>query len=96
MSDEHIQNPPAQPPTRPTSPKLPLTELQHAVERLRGEVRKVIVGQEKMVDLLLVALLSDGHVLIEGAPGLAKTLDRQAARDAASTRASRASSSRRT
>ena len=55
-------------------PSLPLTELQLAVERLRGEVRKVIVGQEKMVDLLLIALLSDGHVLIEGVPGLAKTL----------------------
>lgn len=55
-------------------PTLPLNELQLAVERLRGEVSKVIVGQEKMVDLLLIALLSDGHVLIEGAPGLAKTL----------------------
>ncbi len=55
-------------------PTIPLTELQQAVERLRGEVRKVIVGQERMVDLLLIALLSDGHVLIEGAPGLAKTL----------------------
>lgn len=55
-------------------PTVPLTELQQAVERLRSEVRKVIVGQENMVELLLVALLSDGHVLIEGAPGLAKTL----------------------
>lgn len=55
-------------------PALPLTDLQLAVDRMRGEVRKVIVGQEKMVDLLLIALLSDGHVLIEGAPGLAKTL----------------------
>ncbi|MBK7946002.1 MAG: MoxR family ATPase [Flavobacteriales bacterium] len=53
---------------------MPLSELQLAVERLRGEVRKVIVGQEGTIDLLLVALLSDGHVLIEGAPGLAKTL----------------------
>lgn len=53
---------------------VPLTELQLAVERLRSEVRKVIVGQEGTIDLLLVALLSDGHVLIEGAPGLAKTL----------------------
>ncbi len=58
----------------PFTPTLPLTQLQQAVERLRGEVRKVIVGQEHMVDLLLVALLSDGHVLIEGNPGLAKTL----------------------
>ena len=51
-----------------------ICELQQAVERMRGEVRKVIVGQEHLVDLLLIALLSDGHVLIEGAPGLAKTL----------------------
>ncbi|MBK8497680.1 MAG: MoxR family ATPase [Flavobacteriales bacterium] len=53
---------------------VPLTELQHSVERLRNEVRKVIVGQDHLVDLLLAALLCDGHVLIEGAPGLAKTL----------------------
>ncbi|MBP7407831.1 MAG: MoxR family ATPase [Flavobacteriales bacterium] len=53
---------------------IPLTELQHSVERLRNEVRKVIVGQDHLIDLLLIALLSDGHVLIEGAPGLAKTL----------------------
>ena len=55
-------------------PALPLTELQQAAERLRTEVRKVIVGQEHLVDLLLIALLADGHVLIEGNPGLAKTL----------------------
>lgn len=56
------------------TPTLQLTELQRSVERLRNEVGRVIVGQERMVDLLLIALLSDGHVLIEGAPGLAKTL----------------------
>ncbi len=56
------------------TPTVPLTELQQAVERMRQEVRKVIVGQEGSIDLLLIALLSDGHVLIEGAPGLAKTL----------------------
>ncbi len=55
-------------------PAIELTELQHAVERMRTEIARVIVGQENMVDLLLIALLSDGHVLIEGAPGLAKTL----------------------
>jgi MoxR-like ATPase len=55
-------------------PSVQLTELQLSMERLRGEVRKVIVGQETTIDLLLVALLSDGHVLIEGPPGLAKTL----------------------
>ena len=55
-------------------PTVPLTELQQAVAKLRGEVQKVIVGQDQVVDLLLIALLCDGHVLIEGAPGLAKTL----------------------
>jgi MoxR-like ATPase len=75
MSDETSPYAAGLPPMEETfRPAVPLTELQLAVDRLRGEVRKVIVGQERMVDLLLVALLSDGHVLIEGAPGLAKTL----------------------
>ncbi len=55
-------------------PALPLAELQQAMQRVRAEVQQVIVGQERMMDLLMIALLSDGHVLIEGAPGLAKTL----------------------
>src|SRR6185436_16089058 len=38
------------------------------------EIGKVIIGQEQMVDLLLAAVLADGHVLIEGVPGVAKTL----------------------
>ena len=41
---------------------------------LREEVGKVIVGQTYMMDRLLIALLADGHVLLEGVPGLAKTL----------------------
>jgi len=65
---------PEQPEEQGFSTAIPLTELQQAVERMRDQVRTVIVGQERMVDLLLVALLCDGHVLIEGAPGLAKTL----------------------
>jgi MoxR-like ATPase len=44
------------------------------VQRLREEVSKVIVGQAYMIDRLLIALLADGHVLLEGVPGLAKTL----------------------
>ena len=55
-------------------PSLPLAELRNTADRLRAEVQKVIVGQDKVLDLLLIALLSDGHVLIEGMPGLAKTL----------------------
>jgi MoxR-like ATPase len=44
------------------------------VERLLAEVGRVIVGQKTMVERLLVGLLADGHVLMEGVPGLAKTL----------------------
>ncbi len=44
------------------------------VERLMGEVGKVIVGQQDMVDRLLIGMLCNGHVLLEGVPGLAKTL----------------------
>ncbi len=43
------------------------------VHRLRTELGKVIVGQEEMIDRLLVGLLSNGHILLEGVPGLAKT-----------------------
>jgi len=43
------------------------------IEALKKEVAKVVVGQEKMIDSLLIAFLCDGHILIEGVPGLAKT-----------------------
>jgi MoxR-like ATPase len=51
-----------------------LSELNHAVMSIRNEIKKVIVGQENMVKLIIAALLADGHVLIEGVPGVAKTL----------------------
>jgi len=41
--------------------------------QLREELQQVIIGQERLVDRLLIALLADGHLLVEGAPGLAKT-----------------------
>jgi MoxR-like ATPase len=44
------------------------------VTALRAEVRKVIVGQDYLIDRLLVAILANGHVLVEGVPGLAKTM----------------------
>ncbi len=44
------------------------------VSRIRDEVGKVIVGQEKLVDRLILALVANGHILLEGVPGLAKTL----------------------
>jgi len=43
------------------------------VQAIKKEVSKVVVGQEKMIDSLLIALLCEGHILIEGVPGLAKT-----------------------
>ncbi len=52
-------------------------KIQHAasfVDNLRTELNKIIVGQVNMVDRLLIGLLSNGHVLLEGVPGLAKTL----------------------
>ena len=45
-----------------------------AVEQLRGEVAKLVVGQEAMIDELIACLLAGGHALIEGVPGVAKTL----------------------
>ncbi|MBS1261394.1 MAG: hypothetical protein MAG453_00715 [Calditrichaeota bacterium] len=55
-----------------------ITENVHAaskpLRRLTDEIGKVLVGQEYMVERLLVGLLADGHVLLEGVPGLAKTL----------------------
>src|SRR5258707_12450094 len=51
-----------------------LGELQQAIGDLKAEIGKVIVGQEQMIELLLAGILSDGHILIEGVPGVAKTL----------------------
>lgn len=54
--------------------RIPLNELKEQVNAIKSELQKVIVGQEELIDLLLVSLISNGHVLIEGVPGLAKTL----------------------
>ncbi len=56
------------------TPRTDLTELKESVERIRTEVKKIIVGQESVIDMLIAAVLADGHVLIEGVPGIAKTL----------------------
>ena len=48
--------------------------IKERFDGVRAEVGKVLVGQEELVDRLLLALLADGHVLLEGVPGLAKTL----------------------
>ena len=51
-----------------------LDELNQSVLDLKAEIGKVIVGQEAMIELLLAGILADGHILIEGVPGVAKTL----------------------
>ncbi|WP_439181711.1 AAA family ATPase [Carboxylicivirga taeanensis] len=58
----------------PFENRLPLEELNHSAFRIRAEINKVIVGQEKILDLLLTAVIANGHVLIEGVPGVAKTM----------------------
>jgi len=54
--------------------RIDLTGLNRSVHEIRNEIGQVIIGQYKMVDLLLIGLLCDGHILIEGVPGVAKTL----------------------
>ena len=51
-----------------------LTTIRDTASALRNEVHRVVVGQDQAIDLLLVALLCEGHVLFEGVPGVAKTL----------------------
>jgi len=53
---------------------LDLQALQQQVEAIRHEIHKVIVGQDELINLLLAGLFTRGHVLIEGVPGIAKTL----------------------
>src|SRR5690349_3268344 len=54
--------------------RIDLTQLHAKIDLVRKEIAKVIVGQEAMVEMLVAAILADGHVLIEGVPGVAKTL----------------------
>ncbi len=54
--------------------RIDLHPISEAVSQIKKEISKIIVGQDRVIDLLLVAILSDGHVLLEGVPGVAKTL----------------------
>ncbi len=54
--------------------RINLTELQSSVDSIRHELHKVIIGQEEMIDLLIASMLANGHSLIEGVPGVAKTI----------------------
>ncbi len=54
--------------------RVDLSDLQTAVEKIRHALSDIVVGQQKTIDLIIVAILADGHVLLEGVPGIAKTL----------------------
>ncbi len=47
--------------------------MRQVIENIKNEVKKIVVGQERMIDGLIIGLLCDGHILLEGVPGLAKT-----------------------
>ena len=54
--------------------RIDFTNLKDKLDSLRREIGRIIIGQQEWVDLLLTAILADGHVLVEGVPGVAKTL----------------------
>ena len=56
------------------TPSIDTQSVVNAILRVKNELRKVIIGQENMIDLLMAAIFTGGHVLIEGVPGIAKTL----------------------
>ena len=47
--------------------------MKQKIDAIKREVKKVMVGQEELIDAMLIGLISDGHILVEGVPGLAKT-----------------------
>ena len=70
MSETPSQNPGQNPGQNPV---MTLPEVRHLASAIRGEIAKAVVGQTETVDHLLIALLAQGHVLLEGPPGTAKT-----------------------
>ena len=54
--------------------RIDMTALKNSLDKVKAEINKVIVGQDSMIEHLLVALLSNGHVLIEGVPESLKQL----------------------
>ncbi|HMR43522.1 MAG TPA: MoxR family ATPase, partial [Saprospiraceae bacterium] len=75
--DSEVQNNETEAPESGTSVfenRLDVSPVKRAADLVRGELHKVIIGQDKMLDQLLAALFCGGHVLVEGVPGIAKTL----------------------
>ncbi|HHJ50166.1 MAG TPA: MoxR family ATPase [Phaeodactylibacter sp.] len=74
MEEQFSSPSPYEPDEHWTGTRLDLRPLQDAAETVRTQMQKVIIGQYDLIDQLLVALFAGGHVLIEGVPGIAKTL----------------------
>jgi len=74
MDDQHLEeniektNPPM------FQQKLNLSPLQDHISKIRDEFSKVVIGQEELLDLMITCILAEGHILLEGVPGIAKTL----------------------
>lgn len=58
----------------PFESRIDMKDLQEKIETAKAEIKKVIVGQDKLLDFLFISVLSGGHSLIEGVPGVAKTV----------------------
>jgi len=54
--------------------RIDFTELNQSVQQIRAQIGRVIVGQHQMIEQMIVAILANGHILVEGVPGVAKTL----------------------
>ena len=54
--------------------RIDLENLNETVKKVKQKIGRIVIGQEEMIEQIMIALLSDGHILIEGVPGLAKTL----------------------
>ncbi|MFV0148683.1 MoxR family ATPase [Empedobacter falsenii] len=59
---------------QPFENRIDFSDVQHKMQAVKNELKKVIVGQDDVIDQLILALLSNGHSLIEGLPGVAKTM----------------------
>jgi MoxR-like ATPase len=75
FSEEEFQYTPDQEPTEPTPETgVDVQAVMERSERVKSQISRVIVGQDAMLDQMLIALFTGGHVLLEGVPGIAKTL----------------------
>ena len=72
--EEHQEQDPQLDPVEPTVTSFQPNKVQLAVQMVKDELGKVVIGQEELQDLLIAALFTNGHVLVEGVPGIAKTL----------------------